>query len=189
MKLRVSGTTRRPISLRTLLMRTGRVVLWLVVAVLLARGVASVAARDDRPAGPRTVRAAVEWPDEAARAWAVEFAAAYLTLDPRDPLGRRELLANVATPDVVEAGAVVDAGSRRQTVVSATVERATRVDERRALVTVAARMSGGPARTVAWTPSVLSVRPRGLGGRRDLSRSGRSQVPGRGVARSAVIAG
>src|SRR4051794_19521159 len=63
-----------------LLAQFGRAVLWLLVAVLLWRGLAATLATvkpppaTDMPA--QTVRA---WPDDAARAFAVEFATAYLT--------------------------------------------------------------------------------------------------------------
>lgn len=150
MKLRVSGGSRRPVSVRTMLARAGRVVLWLGVLLLVARGVASVAAREKEPTSAR-VRAVAEWPDEAVRAWAVEFATAYLTLDPRDPVGRRAALEALATPEVAGTSAAIDAEGGRQTVVSATVERATRVDDSHALVTVAARMGGAPVRTVRLT--------------------------------------
>src|SRR3954454_14453478 len=66
----------------------GRVVLWLAVGLVLLRGAEATLGLDDnaRPAlAPRAV-ATAEWPDDAARALAVEFATAYLTHTPgEDP--------------------------------------------------------------------------------------------------------
>src|SRR5262245_3322452 len=68
---------------RDLLAAAGRVVLWLAVGLLLVRGAQATLgpAEDAHPQAARPV-AAVEWPDDAARALAVEFATAYLTHTP-----------------------------------------------------------------------------------------------------------
>src|SRR4051812_11462624 len=66
--------------------RLGRAVLWLLVLVLLLRGLASVM----EPRGPATVAAApkpaaASWADDGVRAFAADFARAYLTYTPSDP--------------------------------------------------------------------------------------------------------
>ena len=60
--------------------------LWLLVLVLLLRGLASVM----EPRGPAAVAAApkpaaASWPDDGVRAFAADFARAYLTYSPTDP--------------------------------------------------------------------------------------------------------
>ena len=83
------GAVRVPV-LRTpggLLKRLGRAVLWLLVLVLLLRGVASVM----EPRTPTTAStaaakpAAPAWPDDGVRAFASDFARAFLTYNPKDP--------------------------------------------------------------------------------------------------------
>jgi hypothetical protein len=83
---------RRPSTPRThgeLLARVGRALLWLVLVVVLIRGVAGTFATDRQaPSSPVTRAAAAPmWPDDAARALAVEFASAYLTHAPTDESG------------------------------------------------------------------------------------------------------
>src|SRR3954447_14246430 len=67
-----------------LLKRLGRVLLWLLVVVLLLRGLAGVL--DPRAQG-RVVQAprpaSIAWPDDEARAFAAGFARAYLSFRPR----------------------------------------------------------------------------------------------------------
>jgi hypothetical protein len=121
----------------------GRVLLWCAVALLLVRGAADVLAVEERaPARPEARAAAAAWPDEQARAFAVEFARAYLSSSPADPDGyARELLPFVAAElrDSVVPRFAED--SARQVVENAVVARSARVDGRRALVTVAAWLS------------------------------------------------
>src|SRR4051794_23497843 len=75
----------RSVTIADAFKRAGRLVLWLLVAVLLARGLAGVLARPDRVASASVVRpAAPSWPDDEARAFAVDFARAYLTFSPKD---------------------------------------------------------------------------------------------------------
>src|SRR4051794_13744093 len=63
-----------------LLKHLGRVVLWLLVLVLLLRGVGSVLEqRPSATAASSPKPAAVTWPDDEARAFASDFARAYLT--------------------------------------------------------------------------------------------------------------
>jgi Conjugative transposon protein TcpC len=118
----------------------GRVLLWCVVAVLLVRGAADVFAVEDRvPAGREGRGPAVVWPDDQARAFALDFARAYLGYSPADPdASARQLLPFVGAevrdaivPRFAQSGP-------RQVVENAVVARVARVNDRRALVTVAA---------------------------------------------------
>ncbi len=116
--------------------------LWLVVGVVLIRGAGATFSPADEARQPRTQRAlaAAVWPDEAARALAVEFATAYLTHAPGEDstvAGRR--LAALAASDLAgQLAPQFDHDAPAQAVRSATVERAVSVDARHALITVAA---------------------------------------------------
>lgn len=140
LKSRVSGPVRVR-TLRELLATAGRLVLWLAVGLVLIRGAGATFSPADEARQPRTQRAlaAAVWPDEAARALAVEFATAYLTHAPGEDstaVGRR--LAALAASDL--AGQLVpsfDHDAPAQAVRSATVERTATVDARHALITVA----------------------------------------------------
>jgi hypothetical protein len=140
---------------RELLARLGRVALWLALVAVFVRGLAGVVAAEPRSAGSRVVRPAPVWPDEAARSFAVEFAAAYLTVDPDGDPDAREALAELAAPEIVDALApTVEGEPSRQRVVSATMAGATRLDGSRALITVTAWVEGERSRTVRLTVPV-----------------------------------
>jgi hypothetical protein len=121
------------------LTRLGRMLLWLLVAVLLIRGISDVLA-------PRTPRAATRaapaarpaWPDDEARAFAVAFARAYLSYSPRDPDGSARVVRSFVADDIADA-VVPQFGraARRQVVGGAMVARTAVVDARHALLTVA----------------------------------------------------
>src|SRR3954463_1457734 len=67
-----------------LLKRVGRVVLWLFVAVLLLRGAADLFVREQPAASVQAApAAAAAWPDDQAKAFAVDFTRAYLGYSPR----------------------------------------------------------------------------------------------------------
>jgi len=135
---------------RELLRRLGRALLWLTVAVVLIRGLAGVLEAPKPSDAPRAVRATgAVWPDEATRAYAVEFAARYLTIDPdpsnRSGAGAGELVA----PEITAAlTPTVDGDTAPQEVESATVVGATRLDGQRALITVAARVRSEQPRVI-----------------------------------------
>jgi hypothetical protein len=140
-KLRASGPA--PVrTLRDLLAIAGRLLLWLAIGLVLIRGAGATFSPADEEPRPRTPRAAgaAVWPDDAARALAVEFATAYLTHAPGEDstaAGRR--LGALAASDL--AGQLVpsfDDDAPAQGVRSATVERTAGVDARHALITVAA---------------------------------------------------
>jgi len=126
-----------------LLKGLGRVVLWCVVAVLLLRGGADLMAVEVPVPVAREVRAASPaWPDDEARAFAQDFARVYLSWSPRDPDGYARALAPFVAPEL-QASVVPELRERGpvQTVQDVTVARTARVDERRALITVAATVA------------------------------------------------
>jgi Conjugative transposon protein TcpC len=136
-----SGLGRTP---ARLLRSAGRAVLWCVVAVLLVRGVSDVLARREPEPGARVDRSAVAraWPDDKARAFAVQFVWAYLRSAPQDGDGYARGLTEFATPELAAelVPRLVDDGPR-QVVQAATVAGSAAMDEHRALVTVAVRVA------------------------------------------------
>jgi Conjugative transposon protein TcpC len=113
--------------------------LWLLVAVLLIRGVSDVLApRTPEAAGRSAPAARPAWPDDEARAFAVAFARGYLSYSPRDPEGwARAVKAFVADDVVDDVVPQFGRGAKRQVVGAATVARTAVLDSRHALVTVA----------------------------------------------------
>lgn len=143
MTVLVARGGRRSARPRELLLRLARTVLWLAVLVVLLRGVAGLFSPQSRPASARVARPVPAWPDEPARAHASEFAATYLTVDSHRLVEQRVMLAELATPEVLEALLpTLDGNVLRQVVASTTVERAFALDPEHALVTVAARVTG-----------------------------------------------
>ena len=135
MSVRTSGSMLRS---------AGRLVLWCVVALLLVRGAGDVLG-GDAPAPPATgTRAtAMSWPDDEARAFAVDFARAYLSYSPRHPDRYARGVLPFVSADV--AGSIVPRFARRdsrQVVQSAVVARTATSGGGRALVTVAATVAG-----------------------------------------------
>jgi hypothetical protein len=132
-----------PVTRADMLVRVGRAVLWLLVVVLLVRGLAAVVASPalERPA--RVVRPALAvWPDDQARAFAADFARAYMTYAPDDPGGQLEAVAPFVSPDL--AGSIVaDVGEHAERVVSVVVARSAAIDEGHALITVAVGCASG----------------------------------------------
>jgi len=128
----------------------GRAVVWCVLALVLVRGATDVLSSGRTAPVARVSRssAVAAWPDDEARAFAADFARAYLSYSPRHP-GRyaRGLLAFVS-PEL--ASSVVPqfaSGGSRQVVGDAVVARSMPAGEGRALVTVAATLVGGSAST------------------------------------------
>jgi hypothetical protein len=136
---------RAPRTVAEVLARTGRVVLWLAVLVVLARGLAATFAAP-RPVIAARVDAGVRaaaWPDDAARAFAIEFATAYLTHSPdQDPDGLTRALEAFASPELVAQLAPRYEARTRQAVRSATVARVVDLDGGHALVSVAVTLAG-----------------------------------------------
>jgi len=123
-----------------LLKRLGRAVLWLLLVVLLLRGVASVL----EPREPATVvqvprSTAALWPDDDARAFAADFARAYLSYSPKRPEVSARAIQAFAAQELVNTIAPEYAdGAMAQAAGSVTVARTASLDEWHALVTVAA---------------------------------------------------
>jgi hypothetical protein len=137
---------RRRRSPRELLATLGRAALWLTVAVVLLRGLASTFSNPQQAAragAARGVQAAV-WPDDAARAFAVEFTIAYLTHSPDADAGAYvTALEAFASPELVsQLAPQFEPTAPSAAVQSAMVAGAVRMDDRHALVTVAATVAG-----------------------------------------------
>jgi hypothetical protein len=155
--LRIGGAVSRPRgesvrvpALRTpggFVKRLGRALLWLLVLVLLLRGLASVLEpRDPAPAVPSSKPVAAPWPDDDARAFATEFARAYLSYSPRRPDASSLAVQALVSPELADSIAPeYDERARAQTVVGVTVARTTTLDARHALITVAATIEGADA--------------------------------------------
>jgi hypothetical protein len=128
-----------------LLGSAGRALLWAAVTIVLARGASSLLLPEPGSAvAPRMAPAAAEerFPGSEGQAFAVGFARAYLTFTP----GRQEWVALALKPYLSpslaeDAGLRVPAEGRGQVVEEATVARVKRLDDRRALVTVAATVA------------------------------------------------
>ncbi len=142
---RVEGQSQ-PATVRTraTLARTlGRVALWLVLAVIGIRGVAAIAAGPQRPERPViAATAGAAWPDEPARAFAADFARAYLTWSPQHP-GYHQLAVKPFVSDSVpdDAGLQLPDHGQSQTVNQVIPAGGERIDAHRALITVAATVS------------------------------------------------
>jgi hypothetical protein len=145
---RKSAAGRRPQTARELLTRVGRLLLWLAVGVVLLRGVAGTftTAQPARVPHVSSRAAAAVWPDDPAKAFAVEFATAYLTHSPTDDPGAyTTALEAFASPELVaQLAPRFDEQEPREAVRSAAVAGLIRLDGRHALVTVAAALSGPP---------------------------------------------
>ena len=147
----------------TLLRTLGRVALWSVVALLLLRGANDVLAGDSPAPVTRESRSiALSWPDDEARAFAVDFARAYLSYSPRYPQRYARGVLGFVSPDVADS--VVPRFAQRdsrQMVQNALVAHVERQDDRRALVTVAATLA---ARSVSTRYLTVPVARDGRGG-------------------------
>jgi Conjugative transposon protein TcpC len=145
-KPRAASTASPPIRTRGGLFKgLGRGVLWALVLVLLLRGVAGVLAQDTSSPSPQpAVRpaTAATWPDDAARSFAADFARAYLSWSPEHPERYDEALAPFVSADV--AGTIEPTfgeDAPRQVVQATSIARVVPLDERHALVTVAAAVA------------------------------------------------
>jgi hypothetical protein len=137
------------------------VALWSVVVLLLLRGAADLLAVEPRaPATPAPRAAAVTWPDDEARAFAVEFARAYLGWSPRRPSEYERELQGFVSPELA-ASLVPELTGRGpdQTVQAATVARTATVDSDRALVTAAATAAPAPRSCASSPPSKARCAP------------------------------
>jgi hypothetical protein len=121
----------------------GRVVLWCAVTVLLLRGASDVmAVQEPAPVQREPRGVAAGWPDDAARAFALGFARAYLSFEPERPAAYARGLERFVAPEL--AASVVPQFAphgARQVVQDVTVARIARVDDRHALITVAVTLA------------------------------------------------
>src|SRR4051794_3732130 len=86
-----------------LLVWLGRGVLWVAVLVVALRGIAGIVASKPPTTGARHVAPAPVWPNDAARAFAAEFAASYLRVDPAAGVeASRAELAELAAPEILD---------------------------------------------------------------------------------------
>jgi hypothetical protein len=147
-----------------LLRAGGRVVLWCVVALLLLRGASDVmAVRAPDPAAPAPRTVAASWPDDAARAFAMGFARAYLSFEPGRPTASARALDRFVTPELAES--IMPQRERRgsgQLVQDVAVAGVARVDDRHALLTVAVTLTGERASTRYLTVPVARGSDGGL---------------------------
>jgi hypothetical protein len=170
---------------RELLARIGRMLLWLSVVVVLVRGLAGIA-NAQRPGPDRRGSdgaQAAAWPDDAARAFAVEFVTAYLTHAPSEDAGvyARRVEAFASAELAGQLAPTLDRGTPAQTVQAATVAGAERLDAAHALITVAVTLGSRPGRVTRWLsvpiardrrgglvvvdlPSFVGAPPRAAGG-------------------------
>jgi len=124
------------------------VVLWCFVAVLLLRGAADLFVREPPAASVQAApAAAAAWPDDEAKAFAVDFARAYLSYSPRDPEASADAVRALVTPDLADSVVPQYAeGAPAQSVGAAVVARSAVVGSGHALITVA--VDGGRYLTV-----------------------------------------
>src|SRR4051794_35682061 len=125
--------------------RLGRMLLWLLVLVLLLRGLASVlSAREPAPVTRVVAAPTASWPDDAARAFASDFARAYLYYSPDDPDGSARAVQAFVGPDLASSIAPQHGEhAERESVGAVSVASSATVDARHALVSVAAATSSG----------------------------------------------
>jgi hypothetical protein len=142
-----------PLTGGELLARFGRLVLWATVAVVLVRGLGDILAS---PASTPTVRTHQRtgdvWPNDAARAFAVEFATACLhQAAQEDAGGYARRVAGFGSSELAsELAPQLDLGGPGQAVRSATVAGSTALDAGHALVTVAATVATDDAVTTRY---------------------------------------
>jgi hypothetical protein len=137
MQTLLGPASRAPRVLRTpgdAFKRLGRALLWLLVIVLLARGLTSLLATEKAtppPVAKPLAHSAAAWPDDEARAFASDFARAYLTAPTPS-------LASYVTPDLAATIAPEYDAKVRQEVSSVSVARVASLGSAGALITVAA---------------------------------------------------
>lgn len=125
-----------------LLRQVGRYLLWAILLLVFVRGVGAIFAGDPE----RTTRADAgsalrtpSFPDDEARAFAVQFTRAYLTFAPEHPEYHELSVRPFVSAPLREDGALeLPVRGPSQTVTSATVARAKPLGDNRALVTIAA---------------------------------------------------
>jgi hypothetical protein len=151
---------------RELVAQAGRVLLWLAVLLVLIRGLDGIAnarhgaSRVPSVSGQTTAEA---WPDDAARAFAVQFATAYVTHAPgADPAAYARRVDGFASAELADQLApAFDRGAPAQAVQAAIVAGIVRLDGRRALITVAATLTTGGGQGARWLTVPIARDDRG----------------------------
>ena len=132
----------------------GRSLLWCLVLVLLVRGLSDVvAAPEPAPVAAAPESSSLAWPAEEARAFAVRFTRAYLAYAPSEGSDAARELQSFVAPDVADGIVPVLAGRGKPPAVQdAVVARTERLDDRHALITVAATVAGSSAPRLLTVP-------------------------------------
>ena len=141
----------------------GRAVLWGTVLLLLARGAGDVlASGSGEPSPPVSAPAGPTFPDDDARAFAADFARAYLTYSPRHPDYHALAVRRFLSGELDDSAALeLPERGPTQTVDQVTVARAQALARDRALITVAATVS---SRTVTTRYLTVPVARDATGG-------------------------
>ena len=149
-----------------LLRQIGRVVLWGALLLILVRGVGTILSGDPesttraQAVGSPSTQA---FPDDEARAFAVQFARAYLTYTPEHPDYHELAVRPFLAAPLRENGALeLPTRGPSQTVSAATVARAKALGGNRALVTVAATVVNRTVTTRYLTVPVARDRAGGV---------------------------
>ena len=123
---RLASRGRPSLSCGGLVARVGRAVLWLAVLVVVVRGIAGIVG--SQPQSSARHRApAVVWPNDAARAFAAEFAAGYLRVEPEAGVeAARAELAALAAPEIVDRLVARSTSTPRASTCSRSTRRASR---------------------------------------------------------------
>jgi hypothetical protein len=151
---------------RELVAQAGRVLLWLAVLLVLIRGLDGIASARhgaSRVRGASGQTAAGGWPDDAARAFAVQFATAYLTHAPgADPVAYARRVDGFASAELADKLAPAFAWrAPAQALQAAIVGGIVRLDGRRALITVAATLTTGGGQATRWLTVPIARDDRG----------------------------
>lgn len=135
-------------SQRGLLRSGGRIVLWVLLVVVLVRGVGDILSGSARPPGaPWGVAARRSFPGSEAAAFAVGFARAYLTWRPGEPERHARAVGDFLASGLRDrAAALLPRRGPGERVAQATVARESNLGGARALVTVVCFLADGNTR-------------------------------------------
>ena len=149
-----------------LLRRIGRVVLWVFIAIVVERGLGAIFSGDRESSTQAQAEgppAAQTFPDDEARAYAVQFTRAFLTFTPAHPDYHELSVRPFLAAPLRESGALeLPERGPSQTVTAATVARAKSLARNRALVTVAATVVNRTVTTRYLTVAVARDSAGGL---------------------------
>lgn len=133
---------------QSLLAPVGRVALWTFVALVLVRGLGAIlGGAPTLEGGSAAAARGVGFPDVEARAFAVRFARAYLSFDPKRPEAYRRAVAAYLPDDLSDqAAALLPSRGPGARIAWATVAREASLGSSRALITVATASTAGSVR-------------------------------------------